>query len=282
MRYAITLSSLRKINEPIDKEIERLLSQGYDAVEMYGDPHEARVRSIKETLNSYDMAVCGVTGMWGTITENGWKRSLTSTNTDILKHTCKYVKDCIEMCREFGGHEMNICLVSSEELSGFDSTHDMLMTEQKERMTRKLMPTLIGLIEVAKDRDVKLLLEPLNRYVSPYCTTALDAVNIAKQVNLDNFGILLDTFHMNIEEDSIGIAISISAGWLEHMHFADNNRKMPGFGHIDFRSVLDGLAKISYNKFIGFEPNLSQIDYELPTKKGLDFIKSIEGKESQE
>jgi len=115
----------------------------------------------------------------------------------------------------------------------------------------------------------------LNRYSTPYCTTADDAVSIVKQINQDNFGILLDTFHMNIEEDSFEHAILKSERLLQHTHFADNNRKMPGYGHIDFKLIVNSLRNIGYNHYISFEPNLTRKDYESVTKNGLEFIKSI-------
>ncbi|MFL6498441.1 MAG: TIM barrel protein, partial [Nitrososphaera sp.] len=96
---------------------------------------------------------------------------------------------------------------------------------------------------------------------------------IAQQV--DSLGILLDTFHMNIEEDSFNDAIKISQRLLRHMHFADNNRKMPGFAHIDFSDIVKSLVEISYNRYISFEPNIANRYYEHATRYGLDFVKRI-------
>jgi sugar phosphate isomerase/epimerase len=81
---------------------------------------------------------------------------------------------------------------------------------------------------------------------------------------------------MNIEEDSIEQAIVKSRGLLQHIHFADNNRKMPGSGHIDFQLVVESLSRIDYDKYITFEPNLTNKGYEKATKDGLEFIKTIE------
>ena len=81
---------------------------------------------------------------------------------------------------------------------------------------------------------------------------------------------------MNIEEDSLEHAILKSEELLQHTHFADNNRKMPGYAHIDFQSIVKSLEHIGYNQYISFEPNLTSKEYELATKNGLDFIKDIE------
>jgi sugar phosphate isomerase/epimerase len=60
------------------------------------------------------------------------------------------------------------------------------------------------------------------------------------------------------------------------MHFADNNRKMPGLGHIDFDEIIRALKKISYNGKISFEPTISNENYNSAIKFGLDYIKKLE------
>jgi sugar phosphate isomerase/epimerase len=81
---------------------------------------------------------------------------------------------------------------------------------------------------------------------------------------------------MNIEEDSFEDAILKSRKLLRHMHFADNNRKMPGYAHTNFQSIMRSLCSIGYNGYASFEPMISDMEYEILTKKGLEFIKSIE------
>jgi sugar phosphate isomerase/epimerase len=80
---------------------------------------------------------------------------------------------------------------------------------------------------------------------------------------------------MNIEEDSFFRSIELARDFLFHMHFADNNRKMPGIGHIDFDSILNALHKINYQRYIGFEPNLEEIDYLPSLRDGLAYIKGL-------
>jgi sugar phosphate isomerase/epimerase len=59
------------------------------------------------------------------------------------------------------------------------------------------------------------------------------------------------------------------------MHFADNNRKMPGFAHIDFSTIAKSLIEIGYDGYISFEPNVPDKNYEHATRYGLDFVKRI-------
>ena len=65
----------------------------------------------------------------------------------------------------------------------------------------------------------------------------------------DNFGLLLDTFHMNIEEPSIEDSIRQTGDRIFHFHVADSNRWYPGAGHLDFRSILKALFATGYDGF---------------------------------
>lgn len=277
-KYSITLSSFRGI-EPIEQTLERLVQQGYDGVEMFCEPKGLDLGRLQEIFHLFDIPVCAITGVWGPATDDdGWRRKFISVDASLVEASQTYLKQCIEMCRSLGAHSVNICLFADDKLVSFDRNHSMLSEDQKKRDIDRVVPILSELSRFAYDRGVKLLLEPLNRFNTPHCTTAADAVAIAKQINQDNFGVLLDTFHMNIEEDSFENAIAETKGLLQHVHFADNNRKMPGSGHINFKLIVSALSKIDYKKYISFEPNLIEKQHKSDTEKGLKFIKSLDTK----
>jgi D-psicose/D-tagatose/L-ribulose 3-epimerase len=271
MKYAITLASFRNI-EPVEDTLATLAKQGYRAMEMFGEPSEVDAKKLLDSLNSYGLSVCGVTGMWGSISSDGWKRRLLSSDPKLLQASEQYVIDCLKLCNTLGGHEMNVCLFA-DEIKGFDRTHRIISPNEKELFAAKAVPLMRLLCRRAADYGIQLVLEPLNRYSTPYCATAKDAIAIAQHV--DSLGILLDTFHMNIEEDMFKDAIQSSSTLLRHMHFADNNRKMPGFAHIDFSTIIKSLNEIGYQDYISFEPNIADRSYEHETKYGLDFVKRI-------
>ena len=271
MKYAITLASFRKI-EPIEDTLATLAKQGFNAIEMFGEPNEIDTKKLLDSLNSYGLSICGVTGMWGSISSNGWKRKLLSSDPKLVQGSEQYVIDCLKICNILGGHEMNVCLFA-DDMQGVDRTHRIISSNEKELFEAKAVPIMKRLCRKARDYGIQLLLEPLNRYSTPYCATAKDAIAITQQV--DSLGILLDTFHMNIEEDLFEDAIQSSRKFLRHMHFADNNRKMPGFAHIDFSTIVRSLNEIGYDGYISFEPNIPDKNYEQAVRYGLDFIKRI-------
>ena len=271
MKYSITLSSFRRI-EPTDKTLSRLSSLGLDAVEMFGEPEAAEETEI---LRSSGVKVCGVTGMWGAVSEKSSTRRLLSADPALAKAASDYVKECVRMCDSLGGKVFNVCLFGDADT--MDRTHGLPSDADKAKMAKKGVQVLSSLTEFAADHGITLALEPLNRYSTPYCCNAIDVLRILEAADrTGSLGMMLDTFHMNIEEDSFEAAITASGHLLRHTHFADNNRKMPGFGHIDFPGIIGALKKIRYDGYISFEPNIPGTDYLDDLGKGLDFIKSID------
>ncbi|MGH9878219.1 MAG: sugar phosphate isomerase/epimerase family protein, partial [Nitrososphaerales archaeon] len=200
MKYSITLASFRNL-EPIERTIPKLRKIGLDAVEIFGEPGAVNVTELNDLLHTHRIPVCGITGMWGSVSKDGWKFRLLSSDQKLVEISKKYVKDCVHMCSRLGGQEMNICLFADDR-PGFDPTHCLPALKEKEKMARRAAPILSELSEFAVDHGVQLTLEPLNRYSTPFCSTVRDALEIVKLVNSNALGILLDTFHMNIEEDS--------------------------------------------------------------------------------
>ena len=179
------------------------------------------------------------------------------------------------MCQELGGSYLNVCIFADKRISIYDRTHRVIPERSKAKGRDTIRESLLELARFAADCGVGLFVEPLNRYSTPYCCNAGDAVKTVKIVDHENLGMMLDTFHMNIEEDSFRNAIVGSKGLLRHMHFADNNRKMPGYGHIDFREIMAALQKVGYDEFITFEPTLENKEYDQSLRKGLRYIRSL-------
>ena len=106
---------------------------------------------------------------------------------------------------------------------------------------------------VAADEGVRFALEPLNRYETDLIHTVEDGLDLIQRVGAENFGLLLDTFHMNIEEPSIEDSIRACGERTFHFHVADSNRWPPGAGHLDFRSILSTLRETGYDGYVSGE-----------------------------
>ena len=66
--------------------------------------------------------------------------------------------------------------------------------------------------------------------------------------------IMLDSFHMNIEEDSFREAILTAGSKLGHFHIGEANRKVPGSGRLPWKEMADALKEIGYDGTIVMEP----------------------------
>ncbi len=100
---------------------------------------------------------------------------------------------------------------------------------------------------------VQLLLEPINRYETDFICSVDEGLAVLEEVGAPNFKLLLDTFHMNIEETDIGMSLRRAGDRLGYVHFADSNRRAPGSGHIDFTHLLAVLTSIGYQGMISAE-----------------------------
>ena len=107
---------------------------------------------------------------------------------------------------------------------------------------------------VAEEYGINLCLEVLNRFETYMLNTASEGVKFVKQVARPNVKVMLDTFHMNIEEDSFAGAIRTAGSLLGHFHTGECNRKVPGKGRIPWREIGEALRDINYNGCIVMEP----------------------------
>ena len=271
VKFSITIDSFTKI-ESLENTITNLVELGINNIELSGDPSNFYSKSMLELFNTFSISILGVSGKWTSSKEMKSPILLTS-DPHILSYSKNYVKECIKICNFFGGSIFNICLLSDYHLKK-DWNHEMIPNKEKKKLLKKSVNILSELTRFSKDFGVYLLLEPLNRYSTPFCCNTADAMFVTSNLNNDYFSILLDTYHMNIEEVDFSDSIIKSKDFLKHIHFADSNRKMPGLGHINFNSILKTLKKIEYNNYIGLEPIVDK-NYKVEIRQGLNFLNKL-------
>jgi D-psicose/D-tagatose/L-ribulose 3-epimerase len=271
VKFSITIDSFTKI-ESLENTIKGLVELGINNIELSGDPSNFNSKKIFELFNTFSVSVLGVTGKW-TSSKGMISPILLTSDPHILSYSKNYVKECIKICNFFGGSIFNVCLLSDYVLKK-DWNHEMIPNKEKKKLLKRSVNILSELTRFSKDFGVYLLLEPLNRYSTPFCCNTADAMFVTSNLNNDYFSILLDTYHMNIEEMDFSDSIIKSKNFLKHIHFADSNRKMPGLGHINFNSILKTLRKIQYNNYIGLEPIIDR-NYKVEIRQGLNFLNKL-------
>jgi D-psicose/D-tagatose/L-ribulose 3-epimerase len=111
-------------------------------------------------------------------------------------------------------------------------------------------------IKKAEDNRLYYNIEVVNRFEQFLINTADEAVEYVETVGSPNLKILLDTYHMNIEEDTFAGAIRTAGKHLGHFHIGENNRKTPGHGHIPWKEIGKALKEIRYSEWVVMEPFL--------------------------
>jgi D-psicose/D-tagatose/L-ribulose 3-epimerase len=106
---------------------------------------------------------------------------------------------------------------------------------------------------VLSQYQITIAIEPLNRFETYFLNTAADAVALCDAINHPNIGVLFDTFHANIEEKDIGAAYRTVGRHLKHVHTCENDRGIPGSGHVEWESVFQALRDLKYEGWLTIE-----------------------------
>ncbi len=131
--------------------------------------------------------------------------------------------------------------------------------DERARDLDLLVENLSALAAYANDQGVTLCLEPLNRFETSFINLAAQAIKVVDRVNHPGCQIMLDTFHMNIEEKDLGAAIRQTGKRLVHFHACENDRGAPGSGHVPWHSVAAALREIGYDGPVVIESFTPQV-----------------------
>ena len=126
--------------------------------------------------------------------------------------------------------------------------------DQRQARVARVVAGLRDAGEYAAAHGVTLAIEPLNRFETDFCNTARQATELAEMVDLNSVGVMLDTFHMNMEEDDLVQAIQRTGRRLVHFQANENHRGFLGTGHLDWPAICRALGSIRYAGPITLEP----------------------------
>jgi D-psicose/D-tagatose/L-ribulose 3-epimerase len=170
----------------------------------------------------------------------GPDRDLIHPDKAIQDSGVAYVRHCIE-----AAHILHAPNLMGPLYSAVGRTWQAT-AEERERDMELLVSKLRPLAEYAADQGVTLCIEPLNRFETSFINLASQVVELVDRVDRPGCQAMLDTFHMNIEETSMGDAIRAVGSRLRHLHTCENDRGAPGSGHIPWSDVAQALKDINY------------------------------------
>lgn len=166
---------------------------------------------------------------------------VSSADNGIRNGGVEYLKNIVERVGFMDGR-----LISGVSYAGWGCVPREDLSGNKQPIVDRSVESMKKIVKTAQDYGVTYCVEVVNRYEGCVLNTAAEAVDYVKRVGAKNIGILLDTYHMNIEENSFSEAIHTAGSMLKGIHFGDNNRRCPGRGHIDFDEIAAALADIHY------------------------------------
>lgn len=131
---------------------------------------------------------------------------------------------------------------------------DYTIAVNKKAAYKQSIKSVIEMADYAKKYSIIMVLETVNRFEQYLFNDAAEAVQFVKNVDKDNVKVMLDCFHMNIEEDFLGDAIRNTGKYLGHFHIGEANRKVPGKGHMPWAEMGQALRDINYKGYVVMEP----------------------------
>jgi len=228
----------------LETNITRIAGWGYDGVELaIRDPRLVDAEAMEQVVTDHRLEVPAIgTGQaWGEE-----KLSFTSADPAVRKTAVERIQSHIPLANRFNAI---IILGLIRGITPQGQTH--------EKSLSYLVENLRECAEAGAAQGVRFALEPINRYETDLIHTVSEGLDLLEQVGADNLGLLLDTFHMNIEEPGIEQSIQLCGKRIFHFHMADSNRWYPGAGHLNFRSILEALDETGYQGWVSgeFLPN---------------------------
>ena len=224
----------------LQTNVAKIANLGYDGVELaVRDPALLDLRFLTGILSESGLAVPAI-GTGQAYGEEGL--SFTNQNEKIRERAVARINRHIELAQHF--HAQVILGLIRGQVEG-----DVRPAQAYDW----LVEAVCECARFAASREVRLALEPINRYETNLIANVSEGLRLIDRVGADNFGLLLDTFHMNIEEPSIEASIHTVGDRLFHLHVADSNRWYPGAGHLDFQGIINALNQIGYNGYVSAE-----------------------------
>jgi sugar phosphate isomerase/epimerase len=244
-----------------EANVAKIASWGYDGVELaVRDPSLVDAGQLETVLAACGLAVPAIgTGQaWG---EEGL--SFTSNDPAVRAAAIERISSQIPLAERLGAV---VILGLIRGMTPDGQSHEQSMEYLVEAVQR--------CAAASEGTSVRFALEPMNRYETDLVHTAAEGLDLVEKVGADNFGLLLDTFHMNIEEPDIGNSIRDCGDRIFHFHVADSNRWHPGAGHLDFGDILQELEKTGYQGFVSGE-FMPRPDADTAAKRGIRHLRKI-------
>jgi D-psicose/D-tagatose/L-ribulose 3-epimerase len=259
------------------KLIDKVAKMGYDGVEFpIFTPKTVDVAATRKALeaNGLGATVC-------TVIVTG---SLISPSPKDRKAAIDHVVEVLEVSKAFGAE----CVAGPL----YSPVGHLIGRGPNAAEWKLAVDSLRKIAARAEKLDILVGIEPLNRFETYFLNTDADAARLCKEIGSSHVGVHYDTFHANIEEkDPVAALESIGRKNLVHFHASENDRGIPGTGHVPWDATMQALKKMKYNGWVtieSFVPAIKELaraasiwrslakDGDDLAKRGLKFLRKYE------
>lgn len=224
------------------KYINKVADLGFDILEFQAQPlldmTDKHISDIKAVADERGIELTYSLGL-------DPKYDISSLDETVRKGGVKYLCDILKQVNKQGGKS-----ISGVSYAGWGVTDGVNKPKRLEASVKSMKE----IVKVAEEYGIEYCIEAVNRFEGSLINTSKEAVEYVKMVDSPSVGVLLDTFHMNIEEFNIGDAIRYAGKYLTAVHTGENNRVVPGKGHLDWDEIFKALKDIDYKGRIVSEP----------------------------
>lgn len=228
------------------KYIEKASGLGFDILEVCtANFVDAGKEERQEIRRAAEDAGIGLTFCLGTSPEY----DMSSPEESVRKKGIEYAKRTLEMISEMGGDTYGGINYASWPVRKLPKN-----LAEKAGYVERSLESLRSVLATAEDYGINYCFEIVNRFEQFLLNTAEEGVAFCKAAGSPRAKLLLDTFHMNIEEDSFRDAIHTAGKYLGHFHIGEANRKTPGVGRMPWHEIGKALREIEYEGAVVMEP----------------------------
>jgi|TARA_B100000959_G_scaffold113251_1_gene119389 D-psicose/D-tagatose/L-ribulose 3-epimerase len=220
--------------------LEKIKKVGYDGIEipLFGGEVD-HYKKIGQALNDNGLESTSVTVI------PDQSHNPISENAKDREGAVEHLKWAID-CSDAIGSKL-LCGPFHQPLGEFSGNPPT--SEEKERAAEVHQQAS----DYAKNLNISLSIEPLNRFECYFLNTIEDTSAYVDMVNRDNFGLLFDTFHSNIEEKDPVRCIEVGGKRINHIHISENDRGTPGKGHVPWKETFAAIKNINYDGWLTIE-----------------------------
>ncbi len=228
----------------------KIKAMGYDLVEIpVEDPTLIDGNVVKKALEEHQLGVivCGAFGP---------TKDFTHDDVAVHQNCFDYVEKCFQLCILLDGKFLAGPMYSAV------GKARLVSPEQKKIEWDRAVMNLTSVCKMAANYGLDIALEPLNRFESDLVNTAEDVMRLVTDINQKEAKVLLDGFHMTIEEKSIKKSIKMVGDKLLHVQVSENHRGVPGTGLTPWNDFKVGLDEINYKGAIvieSFTPEIKEL-----------------------